>query len=211
MTHPADLGLRAWTGLSLLLALGAIVGAALSPGTATLDWQPAHAFDAPWRWWSAAFVHFSVLHLVGNLLGVALLAALGSAAQLPWRAALAWFIAWPLTHLALLVRPDLAHYGGLSGVLHAGIMVAAWHLVHAARRRPRIIGGALMLGMAVKLLTETPWGPALRHPPDWDIAIAPIAHATGAIGGLLCAVLIDRRPSRHGPVDSGHPFTETRR
>jgi len=91
VTQPADLGLRAWTGLALLLALGAIVGAALSPGTATLDWQPAHAFDEPWRWWSAAFVHFSVLHLVGNLLGVALLAALDSTAQLPWRAALACF------------------------------------------------------------------------------------------------------------------------
>jgi hypothetical protein len=48
--------------------------------------------------------------------------------------------------------------------------------------------------VAVKLLIEAPWGPALRHPPDWDIAIAPLAHATGAIAGLAAAWLLDRHP-----------------
>ena len=40
-------------------------------------------------------------------------------------AALAWALAWPLTHLALLAEPALLRYGGLSGVLRAGAAVAA--------------------------------------------------------------------------------------
>jgi hypothetical protein len=40
-----------------------------------------------------------------------------------------------------------------------------------------------------KLWLEQPWGSVLRQAADWDIAVAPLAHATGATAGLLCAVL----------------------
>jgi len=53
----------------------------------------------------------------------------GWRARAPRAAAFAWFVAWPLTHLLMAV-PDsahlaqsLQHYGGLSGVLHAGVVV----------------------------------------------------------------------------------------
>ena len=41
-------------------------------------------------------------------------------------------LARPLTQLGLLMRPDLLHYGGLSGVLHAGVAAAALWLVRAS-------------------------------------------------------------------------------
>jgi rhomboid family GlyGly-CTERM serine protease len=183
---------RAWQALAALLAAGALIGFWL-PREA-LAWQADHPWQA-WRWWTAAFVHWSRWHLVANLAGLALVAALGSVAALPARAALAWLLAWPFTHLALLARPDLAQYGGLSGVLHAGVVIAAWQLLRGPTGRPRTVGWALLAGVAAKLLLEAPWGPALRHPPDWDIAIAPLAHATGAVAGLAAALLLTR-PNR---------------
>jgi rhomboid family GlyGly-CTERM serine protease len=177
----------AWIGLSALLAAGALVGW-LAP-SAGLDWQPGRAAAEPWRAFSAAFVHWSERHLLANLAGLALVAALGAAARLPRAAALAWLVAWPLTHLGLLARPELAHYGGLSGVLHAGVSVAAIWLVVCARGRTRLIAGAVVAGLAVKIVLERPWGAALVRPADWDIAIAPLAHATGALAGLLAAAL----------------------
>jgi rhomboid family GlyGly-CTERM serine protease len=182
-------GARAWQAVAALLAAGALIGFWL-PREA-LAWQAGHPLEI-WRWWSAAFVHFSRWHLVANLAGLALVAALGTVAALPMRAALAWLLAWPFTHLGLLLRPDLAQYGGLSGVLHAGVVIAAWQLLRGHTGRPRAIGWALLVGVAAKLLLEAPWGPALRHPPDWDIAIAPLAHATGAVAGLLAALLLTR-------------------
>lgn len=154
-----------------------------------LDWQPALALQQPWRAFTAAFVHWSAMHLAANLAGCVVVAALGLAARLPARATLAWLAAWPLTQAGLALQPALAHYGGLSGVLHAGVAVAGlWLLVTDAGPRRRI-GAALLAGLALKLLLEEPWGPPLRVGGGWDIATAPLAHASGALAGLLCAAL----------------------
>ena len=180
------LGSRRWVALAAFLALCAalLFGAAQS----ALDWQPSKAFNEPWRALTAVAVHFSALHLGANLAGTALVAALGVAARLPVAMAWAWLAAWPLTQLGLLARPDLVHYGGLSGVLHAGAAVVAVQLIRAGPTPRRLIGVALLAGLLIKVLRETPWGPALRHPPGWDIATAPFAHATGLLAGLGCAL-----------------------
>lgn len=156
------------------------------PRTA-LDWQPALAISQPWRAFSAVAVHYSGLHLGANLLGTTLVAALGAVAQVPARMVWAWAAAWPLTQFGLLLKPELAHYGGLSGVLHAGVAVASLYLVLCGKRSQRWIGAAILAGTCIKVLSETPWGAALRHGGGWDIAVAPLAHATGLVAGLLCA------------------------
>ena len=175
-----------WTALCLLAAGGALLAQALDP--ALLRWQPELAFTQPWRWVSAAWVHLSALHLAANLLGTALVAALGRAAGCGGRAALAWALAWPLTQGGLLAQPALQQYGGLSGVLHAAVAVAAWQVLRAERGRRRAIGGALLAGLLAKLLLEAPWQGPLRQVPGWDLLIAPGAHASGVAAGLLCAL-----------------------
>jgi rhomboid family GlyGly-CTERM serine protease len=178
----------AWLGLCGLAAAGSLIGWWLP--SAWLDWQPALAFTEPWRFLTAAFVHWSPLHLGANLAGAAVVAAFGQAAALPPRAALAWLLAWPLTHAALLAQPALAHYGGLSGVLHAGVAVAATGLVLQGRGRPRWIGAAVLAGLALKIVLERPWTGPLAHPAGWDIAVAPLAHAAGALAGTAAALLL---------------------
>jgi len=172
----------------LLLALPALFGGA--GASHAIDWQPSLAFNEPWRWWSAAWVHYSRMHWLINLAGAAVVAVLGVAAHVDRRAALAWLLAWPLTHLGLLLRPELAHYGGLSGALHAGVAVIAVQLLFTPQRRERTVGVLLAAGLLAKLIYEAPWGPVLRHPPGWDIAVAPLAHATGAAAGVLCALAL---------------------
>lgn len=176
----------AWLWISALAAGGALAAQAIDP--AGLRWQPEQAFSQPWRTVTAAWVHLSPLHLGANLLGTALVAALGSVAGCGRRAALAWALAWPITHLALLAQPALTHYGGLSGVLHAGVVVAVWQLLRAERGVRQAIGAALAAGLLLKLGLEAPWQGPLRQVPGWDIAIAPLAHATGVAAGALCAL-----------------------
>ena len=186
---------RAWLALSALFA-GGSVAAWWAPADG-LDWQPARFAQQPWRAWSAVFVHWTPLHLGANLLGTALVAALGAAAQTPARVAWAWAAAWPLTQVALLLRPELAHYGGLSGVLHAGVAAAATALAVVgigARRRVALL---VLAGLAAKIVLEAPWGPTLVAGGGWDIAVAPLAHAAGAVAGVLTtlvALAAARRP-----------------
>lgn len=181
---------RAWVGLAALLGLGALLAWRLPSGW--LDWQPGRAGTQPWRWWTAAFVHWSAAHLLANLGGALLVGALGWVASLPQRLAWAWFVAWPLTHLALGLQPGLRHYGGLSGVLHAGVAVAAVWLALRGRGLHRWVGAALAAGLVAKVVLEAPWSGPLRQMAGWDIPLAPLAHATGALAGALCALAAER-------------------
>jgi rhomboid family GlyGly-CTERM serine protease len=206
-------GARPWVALCAVLLGGALLGT-LAPASA-LDWQPTRAALEPWRWWTAAFVHLSPLHLGANALGTLVVAWLGWSARLPARLAFAWLLAWPVGHLALgWVAPTLAHYGGLSGVLHAGVAAAAVHLMIApaegacdareARRR-RVIGVGIAAVLAAKLVLEAPWGAPARSVEGWDIPVAPIAHTTGAVAAALLALLIElasRRWRRQAPSAS---------
>jgi rhomboid family GlyGly-CTERM serine protease len=178
-----------WIALAILLGSGALLGWPL-PHEA-IDWQPSLATREPWRAFSAVFVHYSALHLAANLAGGALVAGLGHAARLPRRCALAWLAAWPLTQAGLLVQPALRHYGGLSGVLHAGVAIVGVHLLGAGAPPQRRIGAAILLVLVAKVLIEAPWAGPLRHAPGWDIAIAPMAHASGLVTGVLCAAIAE--------------------
>ncbi len=191
-------GRSAWLGVALLLGAFALVGWPMARDT--LDWQPGLALREPWRAFTAVGVHYSGQHLGVNLVGLAVTAAFGVVARAPAPLALAWLVAWPATHVGLLLEPSLLHYGGLSGVLHAGVAVIVAFLLITGTRAQRWVAGAVAIGLAAKLLNEAPWGPALRYPAGWDIAIAPLAHTTGAMAGAitagmacaLCAALAQR-------------------
>ena len=183
-----------WLLLCAVAAGGALGVAALDAAGGTgpalanaLRWQPELALHEPWRCISAAWVHLSGQHLIANLGGSVLVAALGVVAGCGRRATLAWAGAWPLTHLGLLLQPALTAYGGLSGLMHAGVGVACVHLIRAERGQRRWIGAALLAGLLAKLWLEAAWTGPLRLVAGWDIAIAPAAHASGVMAGLLCA------------------------
>ncbi len=178
---------RAWVLLTAVLMAGAVL--ALWLPAVWLDWQPELALSQPWRAWTAAWVHWSQLHLGTNLLAAAVVGAYGWGAQIPRAQAWAWLAAWPLTHLALLIKPELAHYGGLSGVLHGGVAIVCLWLLVRTRGGRRAVGAAVSLGLVIKLASEQPWGPALQRSEEWDIAVAPIAHSTGALVGLVCGAV----------------------
>lgn len=203
---------RGWTGLALAaggatLALWALAPQAQGAWAEALVWRPGLAWREPWRWLSAALLHLSLLHLLANLAGLAVVAALGRAAGCGRPATLAWALAWPLTQGGLLLQPALLRYAGLSGVLHAAVAVVVVQLwrgapAPAAGGGPqRAIAAALGLGLLAKLLLETPWAGPLRQAPGWDIAIAPAAHASGAVAGLLCALAlgVGRRTQQRAP------------
>lgn len=157
-----------------------------------LDWRPELAASQPWRAATAAFVHWTPLHLGANLAGCAVLALLGWRGGLGAREALAALVALPLTQLGLLLRPELARYAGLSGELHALAAIAALTLFTRCDR-DRVVGAALAVGLVVKLALEHPFGPVLRDTPGFDFAVAPFAHFTGVLAGALAWGLTMRR------------------
>lgn len=200
----------------MLAAAAAATQALPPPVRALLDWQPSLATSEPWRWWTAAFVHYGAAHLTANLAGCAMLAALGAAAQMHGRWTWAWAAAWPLAHLLLWGVPGLVHYGGLSGLLHAAVAVVAIALLtetpdpDGGTRSPRLrespphapdvaddrgrgrtrrrVGTAIGLGLLLKLLLEQGLGPVPSVGLAIDVPVAVAAHLTGAVAGAACAL-----------------------
>jgi rhomboid family GlyGly-CTERM serine protease len=184
--------LAACAGLSLVSALVFLHDAGRAPGQAwagLLEWRAERIWSEPWRLLTAAFVHYGWQHLAYNLAGGAVVALFGWAGRLPGRFALALALAWPLTHALLLAAPGLARYGGLSGVLHAAVAVAAVALMLQGGRRQRAVGAAVWAGLLVKVLLEQPWAGAVQTMPGWDIPVAVAAHAAGLASGTLAGLL----------------------
>lgn len=188
--------IHAWpagcAGLGLGAALVFVHDALSKPAAAwalRLEWWAAGARHEPWRAFTAAFVHYDLQHLAANLAGCAVVALFGWAGRLPVRAALAAALAWPLTHALLLWAPGLTRYGGLSGVLHAAVAVAAVALMLQGGRRQRGVGAAVWAGLLLKVLLEAPWTGAVQTLPGWNIPIAVAAHAAGLVSGTLVMAL----------------------
>ena len=162
-----------------------------------LDWQPALIPSQPWRTVTAAFVHWTPIHLAANLAGCAVIALLGHRAALGKRETVAGLVALPLTQAALLLRPELQHYAGLSGVLHALVSITTLTLL-LRRGRDRFVGAGIALGLVIKLVLEHPLGPVMRDTPGFDFPVAPFAHLTGALAGVI-AWTLTMRPSTRSP------------
>jgi rhomboid family GlyGly-CTERM serine protease len=163
----------------------------LPPLAYAIDWQPRLARSEPWRAWTAAFLHLSDQHLMANLAGSAVVAAWGAFARVPARCVVAWLIAWPLVQFGLSLQPELRHFGGLSGVLHAGVTIVTVHLVCSGSRTQRRVATAVLVGTIVKLLSESPWSGAISHQPGWDIPVAPGAHVSGVLAGAIVTALTE--------------------
>lgn len=192
------LNARRWAWPAFCLLLAALSAALWGTDPAHLqrwDWQPGLVSAQPWRCFSAAGVHLSALHLGANLAGLLLVALLGWRAGCGPGATAAWALAWPLTQAGLALQPALLHYGGLSGVLHAGVAVACCQLLRQGPG-PRRIAWALLVGLAAKVVLEQPAQGVTTQPAGWDIPIAPLAHATGAVAGLLCGLALLLRRGR---------------
>lgn len=170
----------AWLGLAAFMCVGALIvamaaplGGGLAQGTRwteALEWRPGIGASQAWRWWTAAWVHWSVAHLAVNLLGAVVVGFVGWRARMPRAAACAWCLAWPLTQLLLglpepaTVAETLRHYGGLSGVLHAGVIVLGLTLLgtHAGTEgrgpaAPRLDAPTTQHTIAPSRTTEGPW------------------------------------------------------
>ena len=206
---PRPLGPWAWTSVALALGLPALPG--LLPG----HWPPdtwalhpsAGLHQKPLSLWTCAWLHANTRHLMANLGGLALILSMGWILKLPPRAALAWLLAWPITHLALLLDPRLDTYYGLSGVLHAGLSIIATSLITQANpdraaKGTALYGWALLLGMLAKCWLENPDWQALLPRPGLDMHAAPMSHWAGTLVGIGITLIL--------PLPRGHGCSKSR-
>jgi membrane associated rhomboid family serine protease len=187
-----------------LLGGGAVLVAWFTGMAPPVPEFPAHplAWDAtgwlrhPWTLWTSAWVHTSLGNLAGNLLAIVGLAVAGAALGARRPAAIALLVAWPASTLALLIWPEVTHYAGLGGAIHAAAAVLGVHI--AARPAFKPFSPLLFAALALKLLAERGWAQPVAFDPSWGFNVVYAAHLTGALAGAACgalAVLLSKGPA----------------
>lgn len=153
-----------------------------------LTWQAEGWTDKPWTLWTSSWVHMNTPHLIGNQVALGALTALAWVVRPTMACAVAWLLAWPLLQLSLWLWPQIGYAVGLSGLLHAGLAVAAAQLLLGRIAVPQAQrwGILLALGLLLKLLLEKAWS----YPVVWDagnnMSVVQAAHLGGVFwGGVM--------------------------
>ncbi|MEZ5645298.1 MAG: rhomboid family intramembrane serine protease [Burkholderiaceae bacterium] len=173
-----------------------------------LTWRADDGWLRPWTLWTSAWVHVNTPHLILNQFALGILTGLAWLLRPGPRAALAWFLAWPLLQASLALWPQVGYAVGLSGLLHAGAMVMALQLVlgRIATRKARRWGLMLVAGLLAKLLLERAWSYPVVWDPASDRSVVQAAHLCGAVWAAVLTVLTGfrQRPSPRRTEASGH-------
>lgn len=187
---------KLWLALCMLHAVASmLVWWAGEPLAWQATWRADHWFQSPWTLWTSAWVHMNTPHLIGNQMAVGALAAMAWLLKPHAGAGVAWLLSWPLMVLCLLNWPQVGHYAGLSGLVHAAVAIVGLHLVLGEMRIPKAQrwGAMLLLGLLVKLGLERAWHwPVVWSDAD-DMSVVQAAHLAGAGVGLLAAGLTRRQ------------------
>ena len=151
-----------------------------------------------WRLATGHAVHFSWSHAGWNL---AVFSVVGVWLERRDRARYSWLIA--LTALVsglwfLVALPDMARYGGLSGLVSA--MVVYLGLTETRQPGPaRAIWAIILLLLAAKIGYENLIGQAVFAAPDAiPFQVVPAAHIVGAVIAVI--LFLASRPPRSVPV-----------
>ncbi|WKZ84605.1 rhombosortase [Ralstonia pickettii] len=158
------------------------------------------------QWWriaTAMWVHLDTWHwLADAMAAIGLILLLARAVRLQGIVG-ALVACGVLVQLALISQPNVQWYGGLSGALHG---LAAWGGLRLLKpsadegddRFSRSIGVALCAGVLVKVWLEQSWLSPIAYDPHWGFGVVRIAHAFGAVSGLLIWVLGEWRAQGKG-------------
>lgn len=177
--------------LALSIGVLMLAGALLPGSLGVFRWDRAALAEGQWvRLLTAHLVHLSPMHLLSNLLGLAVLSELLLAR---WRlGALMSLLLCSALGTSLLLwcfEPQLQWYAGLSGVLH-GLWGGAALLGWLCSRQT--LFGLALLALAVKLAaTQAGLMPVTGLP------VVGVAHAYGGASGLLWALVCATCPRRN--------------
>jgi rhomboid family GlyGly-CTERM serine protease len=138
-----------------------------------------------WRLLTAHFVHGTAMHMLLNLAGLALVAALFARDYSlgEWLLILLVSIA-TIDAGFVFYEPQLRWYVGFSGALHGALAAGA---VAWVRHESRYLALGLILLVVCKLAWEQ-WRGALPFSGDMEVIVD--AHLYGAIGGALAAGML---------------------
>jgi rhomboid family GlyGly-CTERM serine protease len=177
-----------WLPVVLLVVILAVMQGG-EHAVALLRYERVAVLDGEvWRLLTGHLAHADGSHLLWNVVGLVLVFALFASEYSPGEWLVMMLASTAAIDLGFLVfEPQLVWYVGLSGVLH-GLMAAGLVAWLSVRRDPLTVSiAAIFVG---KLIFEHLRGPLPFTAESLTVPVINEAHSYGAIGALLCAMVL---------------------
>jgi rhomboid family GlyGly-CTERM serine protease len=177
---------RHWPVFTLLL-IGIALVVAIIPGLSgrlVYD-RSAILTGEVWRMFTGHCVHFSVTHLIYNLIALGVVGLMAESRRLPGFRWLCLAGPWIISAGLLVLEPRMHVYGGLSGLVTALVVFVG---LHGLRERSawRWVCVAMLIGVAAKIVLEMRTGGMLFATTDNpSIAVATVSHMMGAVTAMI--------------------------
>jgi rhomboid family GlyGly-CTERM serine protease len=150
---------------------------------------PAAAHGEIWRLWTGHLVHYDLRHFLTNAIAIAVPIALVDHRSRR-SILLSMTLLAPLISLTLLAGAHFDEYRGASALALAVWVASALTLLRGRSASDRSTGAALIALAIGKLAFETAGAGHL-----WtEVAPLPLAHAAGAIAGVIAFITITLTP-----------------
>lgn len=173
--------------LSVIIVLTAFFSEQVGP---VLQYQRQSILDGQvYRLLTAHLVHTNIYHALLNLAGLILVWALACRyiAQHEWWLALCLSAVMVSVGL-ILFNPDIQWYRGLSGILHALLVVS----VLRARQLPILVRGVILLTLVMKVAFEQNQNGFWQSEQLIGAPVIADAHLYGLLGGVISYLIIRR-------------------
>lgn len=151
-----------------------------------LEYRREFMLTQPWRWVSAHFVHLGPWHATWNIIGLGTYAWWVKGRVAPQEIVLTALLAMCFISSAFwLFHPEISWYRGLSGVLHALLVLGIVRTVHS-----RVTSSLALVIVASKVAWDCAAAPSLAYLSSTPILVE--SHAYGAIAGLSTVMMRSR-------------------
>ena len=184
--------------LLLICIAGGCAGAYFHPPLASLLVYDRGAILAGelWRLFTCHLVHFSLSHLLSDLAGF--LIAAGIILQRGYRhfGLLCAVSAFTVSGAIFLMQPGMAVYGGLSGIVNAAFIFAAFHGFREEGRWKWFCLAVIVLCIGNTLWEGVKGQLTLASPDNYPFVPVPLAHLVGALTGAAMAGVEARLAAR---------------
>ena len=149
-----------------------------------------------WRLFTCHLVHFSLSHLLSDLAGF--LIAAGIIRQRGYRrfGLLCAVSAFTVSGAIFLLQTGMAVYGGLSGIVNAAFIYAAFHGLREEGRWRWMCLVAIALCIGNTLWEVVTGQPTVALRDEYSFVPIPLAHLVGAITGAAMAWVESRKGER---------------
>jgi len=142
-----------------------------------------------WRLFTSHLVHFTQIHLLYNLTAFGIVGWIIEYKNYQYFKLLCFLMAFFISVLLMMLKPNMSYYGGLSGLASGAIYYLALHGLAESKKIWRLLCLAILWLLPLKIFLEMKANQSLLIHSEYFV-IMPLSHIIGCVVAVFLFVII---------------------